>query len=89
MAIHLINQQQQAFNAVRLAAEGDTVIVTNEEIASDVIATLADHKVSVALLLTGTSPGASDNSARAAYKVISEDEWVRYTTSDEAVISWG
>lgn len=88
MAIHLINQQQQAFNAVRLAAEGDTVIVTNEEIASDVIATLADHKVSVALL-TGTSPGASDNSARAAYKVISEDEWVRYTTSDEAVISWG
>lgn len=88
MAIHLINQQHQAFNAVRLAAEGDTVIVTNEEIALDVIAALADHKVSVALL-TGTSPAASDNSARAAYKVISEDEWVRYTTSDEAVISWG
>jgi len=88
MAIHLINQQHQAFNAVRLAAEGDTVIVTNEEIALDVIAALADHKVSVALL-TGTSLEASDNSARAAYKVISEDEWVRYTTSDEAVISWG
>jgi len=88
MAIHLINQQHQAFNAMRLAAEGDTVIVTNEEIASDVIAALADQKVLVALL-TGTSPGASDNSARAAYKIISEDEWVRYTTSDEAVISWG
>jgi len=88
MAIHLINQQHQAFNAVRLAAEGDTVIVTNEEIALDVIAALADHKVSVALL-TGTLPEASDNRARAAYKVISEDEWVRYTTSDEAVISWG
>jgi hypothetical protein len=88
MAIHLINQQHQAFNAMRLAAEGDTVIVTNEEIASDVIAALADQKVSVALL-TGTSPGVSDNSARAAYKIISEDEWVRYTTSDEAVISWG
>ena len=88
MAIHLINQQHQAFNAMRLAAEGDTVIVTNEEIASDVIAALADQKVLVGLL-TGTSPGASDNSARAAYKIISEDEWVRYTTSDEAVISWG
>lgn len=88
MAIHLINQQHQAFNVMRLAAEGDTVIVTNEEIASDVIAALADQKVSVALL-TGTSPGVSDNSARAAYKIISEDEWVRYTTSDEAVISWG
>ena len=88
MAIHLINQQHQAFNAVRLAAEGDTVIVTSDEVALDVIAALADHKVSVALL-TGTSPGASDNSARAAYKVISEDEWIRYTTSDEAVISWG
>lgn len=88
MAIHLINQQHQAFNAVRLAAEGDTVIVTKEQIAVDVIAAFADHKVSVALL-TGTSSEASDNSARAAYKVISEDEWVRYTTSDEAVISWG
>ena len=88
MAIHLINQQHQAFNAVRLAAEGDTVIVTNEELALDVIAALDDHKVSVALL-TGTSPEASDNSAQAAYKIISEDEWVRYTTSDEAVISWG
>lgn len=88
MAIHLINQQHQAFNAVRLAAEGDTVIVTNEEIAFDVIGALADHKVSVALL-TATSPEASDVSAQAAYKVISEDEWVRYTTSDEAVISWG
>ena len=55
MAIHLINQQHQAFNAVRLVAEGDTVIVTNEEIALDVIAALADRKVSVALL-TGPRP---------------------------------
>ena len=88
MAIHLINQQHQAFNAVRLVAEGDTVIVTNEEIDVGVIAALADRKVSVALL-TGTSPEASANSARAAYKVISEDDWVRYTASDESVISWG
>ena len=58
MAIHLINQQHQAFNAVRLVAEGDTVIVTNEEIDVGVIAALADRKVSVALL-TGTSPEAS------------------------------
>ena len=88
MAIHLINQHCQASNAVRLVAEGDTVIVTKEQIAFDVIAALADRKVSVALL-TGTSPEASVNSARAAYEVISEDDWVRYTTSDEAVISWG
>ena len=88
MAVHLINQQHQVFNAVQLAAEGDTVIVANDEMAVDVIAALADRKVLVALL-RGTSPEASDNSARAAYKVISEDEWVRYTTSDESVISWG
>ena len=88
MAIHLINQQHQAFNAVRLVDEGDTVIVTNEEIDAGVIAALADRNVSVALL-TGTSSEASANSARAAYKVISEDDWVRYTVSDEAVISWG
>lgn len=88
MAIHLVNQQHQAFNAVRLVAEGDTVIVTNEEMAVGVIAALADRKVSVSLL-TGTSPEASSNSARAAYTVISEDDWVRYTASDESVISWG
>ena len=88
MAVHLINQQHQVFNAVQLAAEGDTVIVTNEEIAVGVIAALADRKVSVALL-RGTSPEAGDISARAAYKVISEDDWVRYTASDESVISWG
>ena len=88
MAIHLINQQYQVSNAVRLVAEGDTVIVTKEQIAVDVTAALTDRNVSLALL-TGTSPEASDNSARAAYKVISEDEWVRYTTSDETVISWG
>ena len=88
MAIHLINQQHQALHALQLVAEGDTVIVTNEELALDVIAAVADRKVSVALL-TGTSPEPSATSARAAYNVISEDEWVRYTTSDESVISWG
>ena len=88
MAIHLINQQHQAFNAVRLVAEGDTVIVTNEEIVVGVIAALADRKVAVALL-SGNSPEASANSARAAYQVISEDDWVRYTASEESVISWG
>lgn len=88
MAVHLINQQFQAFSAMKLVAEGDTVIVINDEIALEVIATLADRKVTVALL-TGTSLKASGNSAREAYQVISEDDWVRYTTSDESVISWG
>ena len=88
MAIHLINQQYQVSNAVRLVAEGDTVIVTNDQAVSEIIAKLADFAVTVALL-EGTTLKAEDNSTTAAYKVITEDEWVRYTTSDESVISWG
>ena len=88
MAIHLINQQYQVSNAVRLVADGDTVIVTNDQAVSEIIAKLADFAVTVALL-EGTALRAEDNSARATYEVISEDEWVRYTTSDESVISWG
>ena len=88
MSVHLINQHCQAFNAMKIVAEGDTVIVTNDETALEAIAALADRKVSVALL-TGTSPAASVNSAQAAYEIISEDDWVRYTTTDESVISWG
>jgi len=88
MAVHVINQQHQALHALQLVAEGDTVIVTTDEAVSEIIAKLADFAVTVALL-EGTALRAEDNSARATYKVISEDEWVRYTTSDESVISWG
>ena len=88
MTVHLINQSPQLRSAMQLVTEGDTVIVTNEEAASEIITKLADFAVTVALL-EGTALRAEDNSARATYKVISEDEWVRYTTSDESVISWG
>ena len=73
---------------MQLVAEGDTVIVTNEEVVSELITKLADFAVTVALL-EGTVLRAEDTSAKAAYQVISEDQWVRYTTSDESVISWG
>ena len=73
---------------MQLVAEGDTVIVTNEEVVSELITKLADFAVTVALL-EGTALRAEGTSAKAAYQVISEDQWVRYTTSDESVISWG
>ena len=88
MAVHVINQQHQAVHALQLVAEGDTVIVTTGEAVSEIIAKLADFAVTV-VLLEGTARRAEDNSPRGAYKLISEDEWVRYTTSDESVISWG
>jgi len=88
MAVHVINQQHQAVHALQLVAEGDTVIVTTGEAVSEIIAKLADFAVTV-VLLEGTALRAEDTSARGAHKLISEDEWVRYTTSDESVISWG
>ena len=88
MTVHIINHSSQLHSAMILVAEGDTVIVTNEEALSELISKLADFAVTVALL-EGTALRAEDNSAGAAYQVISEEEWVRYTTSDESVISWG
>ncbi len=88
MTVHLINQSSQLHSAMQLFAEGDTVIVTNREVVSELNTKLADFAVTVALL-EGTALRAEDNSAGAAYQVISEEEWVRYTTSDESVISWG
>lgn len=88
MAVHMINQQHQACNALQLVTEGDTVIVTNEDAASEIITKLANFAVTVALL-EGTAFQAEEDIAGATYKLISEDEWVRYTTSDESVISWG
>ena len=88
MPVHMINQKHQSFNALQLVTEGDTIIVTNEDAASEIITKLANFAVTVALL-EGTAFQAEDNIAGATYKLISEDEWVRYTTSDESVISWG
>lgn len=87
MAVHLINQSTQLRNAVQLVTSGDTVIVTNDEAAAEAIAAFAHLSVTLALL-EGTSIKSADMNATVAFKIISESDWVRYTVSDEPVISW-
>lgn len=88
MAVHLINQSCQIRNALVLAAEGDTVIITYEEADPEAIAALANRRVKIALL-AGSSLKARDIRSSEAYEIISESDWVEYTTSSESVISWG
>ena len=89
MAVHLINQSCQIRNALGLAAEGDTVIITYDESDPEAIAALANRRVKIAPL-AGSSLKARDiRSNEAAYEIISESDWVKYTTSSESVISWG
>ena len=87
MAVHLINQSCQIRNALGLAAEGDTVIITYDD-DPEAIAALANRRVKIALL-AGSSLKARDIRSNEAYEIISESDWVKYTTSSESVISWG
>ena len=87
MAVHLINQRFQLRDAVKLVTQGDTVIVTNDEAAAEAITAFADLSVTLALL-EGTSIKSTEMSATETFKVISEIDWVRYTISEESVISW-
>ena len=87
MAVHLINQRFQLRDAVKLVTQGDTVIVTNDEAAVEAITAFADLSVTLALL-EGTSIKSTEMSTTETFKVISENDWVRYTISEESVISW-
>lgn len=88
MTVHLINQRSKLLNAVPLMTDGDTVIVTSDEAAVEAITAVADRLVTVTLL-EGTSYRSDSFRVPETVKVLSEDEWVRYTTSAESVISWG
>lgn len=88
MAVHLINKSCQIHNALGLAAEGDTVIITYDVADPEAIATLSNRRVKIAFL-AGSSLKARDTRSNEAYEIISESDWVKYTTSSESVISWG
>lgn len=88
MTVHLINQRATLRNVAKLMIKDDIVIVTNDEIAEEVLAEFATHSITVALL-EGTAVKPMEISDTLVFKIISDKDWVRYTTSDESVISWG
>ena len=88
MTVHLINQVYAISSAVKLVAPGDTVIITTHEIASEAIAAFGNCSATLALL-EGLPLAHEHISAPAACKVITENEWVGYTSSSEPVVSWG
>ena len=88
MTVHLINCQTLLPSTVKLLNEGDTVIITNDQVTFEAISTFASRSVTVALL-EGATTLSEDIRAAMTLKIISDDDWVRYTTSSEPVISWG
>lgn len=88
MTVHLINQRATLPNVAKLMIKDDIVIVTNDEIAEEVLAEFATHSITVALL-EGTTVKPMKVSDTLVFKIISDNDWVRYTTSHESVISWG
>ena len=91
MTVHLINRQTLLPSTVKLLNEGDTVIITNDQVTFEAISTFASRSVTVALLegVEGATTLSEDIHAAMTLKIISDDDWVRYTTSSEPVISWG
>lgn len=88
MTVHLINRQALLPSTVKLVNEGDTVIITNDQVTFEAISAFASRSVTVALL-EGATTLSEDIRAAMTLKIISDDDWVRYTTSSEPVISWG
>ena len=88
MTVHLINRQALLPSTVKLVNEGDTVIITNDQVTFEAISAFASRSVTVALL-GGATTLSEDIRAAMTLKIISDDDWVRYTTSTEPVISWG
>jgi len=88
MAVHLINQSSRLPTAAHLVVDGDTVIATNHEAAMGAIQAFAHRSVAIALV-KGTSTQPEAMSTTKSLKIISEADWVGYTTGDETVVSWG
>ena len=88
MAVHLINQSSRLPTAAHLVVDGDIVIATNDGAALSAMEVFADRPVTIALF-EGASITPKAMPTTKSLKIISEADWVRYTTGDETVVSWG
>ena len=88
MTVHLVNRTEHLASVAKLVAQDDVVIFTAPEIDAELLHILPNESVTVHVLegtlMHNAHPGSHQNA-----ELISETDWVRYTTANEPVISWG
>ena len=88
MRVHLINQRDKLNGAIMLMMSSDVVVLVDTQCCP----TDAERLSQLGCQVVRLSP--EDNVSEAAWAktevpLISEQEWVRYTLSATAVVSWG
>ena len=88
MTVHIVNRTEQLASVAKLVARDDVVIFTAPEIDAKLLYILPNESVTVHVL-EGTLVHNAHTGTHQTPGLISETDWVRYTTANEAVISWG
>ena len=88
MTVHLVNRTEHLARVAKLVAQDDVVIFTALEIDAQLLHSLPNESVTVHFL-EGTRIHKGHTGTLQTPGAISEADWVRYTTANEAVISWG
>ena len=88
MRVHLINQREKLSGAMTLMTASDVVVLVDIRCCPSDAEVLSQLGCQVVRL----SPEGNVNEAgwpKIDVPLISEQEWVRYTLSSNAVVSWG
>ena len=88
MTVHLINQATRICSALPFLAPTDLVIVTDDRLSVEQAHSLTATDARV-VMLEMIQRGDLANSTARFFDIITLNDWVRYTTTDDSVVSWG
>ena len=88
MTVHLINQATRICSALPFLAPTDLVIVTHDRLTVQQAHSLTATDARV-VMLEMIQRGDLANSTARFFDIITLNDWVRYTTTDDSVVSWG
>ena len=86
--MHLINQATRICSALPFLAPTDLVIVTDDRLSVQQAHSLTATDARV-VMLEMIQRGDLANSTARFFDIITLNDWVRYTTTDDSVVSWG
>ncbi|CAI8322020.1 MAG: Uncharacterised protein [Halieaceae bacterium] len=86
--MHLINQATRICSALPFLAPTDLVIVTDDRLTVQQAHSLTATDARV-VMLEMIQRGDLANSTARFFDIITLNDWVRYTTTDDSVVSWG
>ena len=86
--MHLINQATRICSALPFLAPTDLVIVTDDRLTVQQAHSLTATDARV-VMLEMIERGDLANSTARFFDIITLNDWVRYTTTDDSVVSWG